>query len=35
MLLLVAVMMLVQVEVVGNMIVELDHESGVVHKLKK
>ena len=33
--LLVAVMLLVQVETVGNMMVELVHESGVVHKLKK
>ena len=33
--LLVAVMLLVQAETVGNIMVELGHESGVVHKLKK
>ena len=28
-------MLLVQVEVVENMMIELDHGSGVVHKLKE
>ena len=33
--LLVAVMLLVQIEVVENMMIELDHGSGVVDKLKE